>query len=230
MQVILITKFTLLPQIPSPFLPNTMSATATYHKDTYPSISPNLTHLSTTGKSAFVTGADAGAGGIGGAIATSLALSGISTIGLLGRFESRLLETPKNLQQIASKTLAQIYIADLTDRPAVQRAVTSFAATIPCGTIDILIANAGYLADLSSIEAAEPAKWWKGFETNVLGNLNLLQAFLPLASMEKEKDDGKGAAIVHISTAAVHLQYLAGYSSYRASKIGATKAVRLRCC
>jgi NAD(P)-dependent dehydrogenase (short-subunit alcohol dehydrogenase family) len=204
-----------------PLLPNTMSATATYHKDTYPSISPILAHLSTTGKSALVTGA--GAGGIGGAIATSLALSGISTIGLLGSSESRLLKTQKHLQQIAPKTLTQIYIADLTDRPAAQRAVTSFAATAPSGTIDILIANAGYLADLSSIEATEPAEWWKGFETNVLGNLNLLQAFLPLASQEKEKGDGKGAAIVHISTAAVHLPYLAGYSSYRASKIGATK-------
>lgn len=79
------------------------------------------------------------------------------------------------------------------------------------------------MGDLSSIEAAEPVEWWKGFETNVLGNLNLLQAFLPLTSKKKERGDGKGAAIVHISTAAVHLPYLAGYSSYRASKIGATK-------
>jgi NADP-dependent 3-hydroxy acid dehydrogenase YdfG len=124
-------------------------------------MSPTLTHISTTGESALVTGA--GAGGIAGAIATALALSVISTICPLSRSESRLLETSKHLQEIALKTLTQIYIANLTDRPAVQRAATSIAATIPSGTIDIRIANTGYLTDLSSAEAAEAAEWWTGF-------------------------------------------------------------------
>jgi NAD(P)-dependent dehydrogenase (short-subunit alcohol dehydrogenase family) len=198
-----------------------MSATATWRRDTYPSISPTLSHLSTTGKTALVTGA--GAGGIGAAIATSLAHSGISTLGLLGRSEARLFETQKLVKAISPKTIVLIYIADLTDGPKIQRAVSTFAAAAPGGTIDILVANAGYLADLSSIEAAELADWWSGFETNVLGNLHLLKAFLPVATAEKEKGDGKGAAVVHISTAAVHMPYLPGYSSYRASKAGATK-------
>jgi len=196
------------------------SPTQTYHTDTYPSISPTLAHLSTAGKSAFVTGA--GAGGIGAAIAASLARSGISTLGLLGRNESRLRETQKSLQAIAPTTTIHIYIADLTDCPAVQKVVSTFAAAVASGTIDILVANAGYLADLSSVAAAEPADWWSGFETNVLGNLYLLQAFLPLASAGT-KGDGQGAAIVHISTAAIHGPYLPGHSSYRASKAGATK-------
>ena len=134
------------------------------------------------------------------------------TFSLLYCTESRLLGTQKHLQQIAPKTLTQIYIADLTDRPAVQRAVTSFAATVPNSAIDVLVAGAGYLVGLSIIEAPGPAEWWKEFETNALGNLNLLQAFPPLATKEKEKGDDKGAAIMHISTAAVHHPYLAGYS------------------
>ncbi|TAQ88310.1 hypothetical protein B7494_g3363 [Chlorociboria aeruginascens] len=195
--------------------------TPTYHKDTYPAISPTLASLSNVGKSALVTGA--GTGGIGATIAASLAGSGISTLGLLGRNESRLLETKKTVEAISPITKIHIYIADLADASAVQHAVSTFAATIPGGTIDILVANAAYLANLTSVEDADPKDWWMGFETNVLGNFNLLQSFLPFAARAKEKGDGNGAAIVHISTAAVHLPYLAGYSSYRASKLAATK-------
>jgi NAD(P)-dependent dehydrogenase (short-subunit alcohol dehydrogenase family) len=188
--------------------------TRTYRTDTYPSISPTLPKLSTAGKSAFVTGG--GAGGIGAAIAASLVRSGISTLGLLGRNESRLRETKLTLETISPKTMVHIYFAELSDQLAVQRAVSSFATTVPGGKIDILVANAGYLADLSSVDAADPKEWWTGFETNVLGNLHLLQAFFPFAPE-------KGASVVHISTAAVHLPYLAGHGSYRASKAAATK-------
>jgi NAD(P)-dependent dehydrogenase (short-subunit alcohol dehydrogenase family) len=196
-------------------------ALRTYRTDTYSSISPTLAHLSTAGKSALVTGA--GAGGIGAAITASLARSGISTLGLLGRNESRLRQTEQTVQAISPTTTVHIYIADLTDRPAVQTAVSTFAAAIPGGTIDILIANAGYMSELSSVAAAEPVEWWKSFEINVLGNMHLVQAFLPFATPATAKEDDKGAAIVHISSSVVHGPYLPQYSAYRAAKAGATK-------
>jgi hypothetical protein len=104
------------------------SPTRTYHADTYASVSPSLSQLSTEGKSAFITGG--GAGGIGASIAASRRRFGISTLGLLGRNESRLLEIKQTIQAISPKTTVPIYIADLIDQPAIQRAVSSFAAAV----------------------------------------------------------------------------------------------------
>ncbi len=196
------------------------SATRTYHRDTYPAITPTLAHLSTAGESAFISGA--GAGGIGASIAPAFARSGISTLGLIGRNESRLLETKQAVQTISPSTTVNIYTGDVTDFSAVQRGMSAFAATIPSGTIDILIANAGYMSDLDPLADAQPAEWWTGFEVNVLGNLHLVQAFLPFATAATG-GDGTGASSVHNASAAIHLDRFPGNSSYQASKAAATK-------
>ncbi|KAJ3526328.1 hypothetical protein NM208_g11110 [Fusarium decemcellulare] len=57
--------------------------------------------------------------------------------------------------------------------------------------------------------------WWKSFEISVRGNFNLIRAFHPLAA--------PGASVVHVSTAAIHLEYMEGFSGYRSSKIAAYK-------
>ena len=186
--------------------------TKTYRTDTYAAISPARPELSTKGKSAVVSG---GGSGIGGAIALSLAKSGISHLAILGRTEKSLQQKKAEIDALGQDTKVQYFVVDLTtDVDAVRKALESFSDSIG-KPIDILIANAGYFADLRPVAEAELSDWWKGFELNIKGNFILLQAFLAKSA--------KNAAIVHVSTAAIHIPLLPGYSSYRPSKLAATK-------
>lgn len=182
-----------------------------YRRDTYPYINPSRPGLSTKGRTAIVTGAGSG---IGASIAQSLARSGIAALGLVGRTEATLQRTKDSIAAIAPGTRVLTYAADIVDADAVTGALSSFAAAVG-GKIDILVANAGYMADLASITDADPTDWWRGFEINVRGNFNLCRAFAAHAA--------PGGVAVHVSSSAVYIPYMPGYSSYRGSKAGATK-------
>ncbi|KAK2031966.1 NAD(P)-binding protein [Colletotrichum zoysiae] len=187
------------------------SPTKTYRTKTYQDISSSRAELSTKGKHAFISG---GGSGIGAAISQSLAKSGISSLGIMGRSAKSLDDTKAAIESLNRETKVYLYAADLTDAEATSAALASFSKSIG-GKIDILVANAAYLPDIHSITDTDPADWWRAFEISVRGNFNLLRAFHPHAS--------PSASVVHISTAAIHLPHLLGYSAYRASKIAATK-------
>ncbi|OLN97106.1 putative oxidoreductase C663.06c-like protein 1 [Colletotrichum chlorophyti] len=187
------------------------SPTKTYHTKSYAAISPTRPELSTKGKSAFISG---GGAGIGASIAKSLGRSGISSLGLFGRTAASLEATKSSIEALSPETKVYLYALDITDADATTDAVDSFAKAIN-GPIDILIANAGYMSDLKTIHDSDSDDWWRAFEVTVRGNFNLLRAFRPFASPD--------AAVIHISTAAIHLPYMAGFSAYRASKSAATK-------
>ncbi|KAM5344760.1 hypothetical protein ACJ41O_010622 [Fusarium nematophilum] len=186
----------------------------TIHRTTYPSISPSLPSLSTRGKSAVVTG---GGSGIGAAIAKSFAGSGIAHLALLGRTEGSLLETKAEIDSLSrGATTVQTYRVDVTDAEATRSALRSFAASTTSGAIDILVANAGYMSTPQLVADLDPGDFWLGFDINVRGNLNALQAFHPLAR--------QGAStVVHVSTGAFHMEHMDGFSGYRASKMAAYK-------
>lgn len=181
------------------------------HNTTYPAILPSRPELSTKGKNALIAG---GGSGIGATLADSLARSGISNLALLGRNENSLAETKRNIESSNPGTKVWVYAVDLLDAKKLQASVQSFAVGID-GKIDVLVANAGYMSDLDSITDSDPEEWWKGFEINIRGNFNLLQAFQPHASPK--------ASVIHVSTIAIHSSYMSNYSSYRASKLGAYK-------
>jgi NADP-dependent 3-hydroxy acid dehydrogenase YdfG len=183
-----------------------------YHRDTYPYIDPSRPALSTKGKTAIVTGAGSG---IGASIAQSLAKSGISALGLVGRTATTLQRTRDAVAALSPATQVHVYAVDILDGGAVDRALAAFAAATASGTIDIVVANAGYMSDLSSVVGADADDWWRGFEVNIRGNFHLLRAFAPRAA--------PGAVVVHVTTAAIYIPYMPGYSSYRGSKIGAYK-------
>ncbi|KZL63595.1 short chain dehydrogenase reductase [Colletotrichum incanum] len=187
------------------------SPTKTFHRKTYATISPSRAELSTKGRHAFISG---GGAGIGASIAQSLAKSGISSLGLLGRSVKSLEDTKSAIEALNPETKVHLYAADITDAEAITDAVTLFSESIG-GEIDILIANAAYMADIKSIPDSDPSDWWRAFEISVRGNFNLLRAFHPHAT--------PSASVIHISTAAVHLPHLLGHSAYRASKSAATK-------
>ncbi|KAH6988009.1 hypothetical protein BKA56DRAFT_578162 [Ilyonectria sp. MPI-CAGE-AT-0026] len=181
------------------------------HQTTYPAISPKRPELSTKGKNALITG---GASGIGASISQSFAKSGITNLAILGRTEKSLLEQKTQIQILSPETTVWTYVVDVVDAKATHAAVKSFATSID-GNIDILIANAGYMSSLNSIADSDPEDWWQGFDITVRGNFNLLQAFHKFAS-------GR-ATVIHISSSAIHIPFMEGYSSYRASKIAAYK-------
>ncbi|CAI0654189.1 unnamed protein product [Colletotrichum noveboracense] len=187
------------------------SPTKNYHQKPYAAISPSLLSLSTAGKHAFISG---GGAGIGASIAQSLAKSNIATLGLLGRSTASLETTKSAIEALNPSVRVHLYAADITSAEATHSALQSFHNAIDA-EIDILVANAGYMSDLKTIPDSNATDWWRAFEVTVKGNFNLLRAFHPLAALN--------ASVIHISTAAIHLPYMPGFSSYRASKSAATK-------
>ncbi|TQN66495.1 Short chain dehydrogenase citE [Colletotrichum shisoi] len=187
------------------------SPTKTYHTESYAAISPSRPELSTRGKHAFISG---GGSGIGASIAQSLAKSGIPTLGLLGRTSKTLQDNKAAIEALNRDTKVHLYVADMTDAEQTSAALASFSQSVG-GKIDILVANAAYMADIESIPDSDPSDWWRAFEISVRGNFNLLRAFHPHAS--------PAASVIHISTSAIHLPHLPGHSAYRASKTAATE-------
>lgn len=67
---------------------------------------------------------------------------------------------------------------DVTDEPAVQRAVAEVRALTGGHGLDVLVNNAGY-GQMGPVESVTDAELRKQFETNVFGLMNVTRAFLP---------------------------------------------------
>ncbi|KAI1081713.1 hypothetical protein F5B20DRAFT_53264 [Whalleya microplaca] len=185
-----------------------------YRRNTYPAIDPAQPELSTKGKSAVVTGAGQG---VGASIARSLARSGISFLALVGRRLGPLNSVAEEIGKLGPDTKVFTYVVDIVDEDAVKTGFARFAADIGGRAIDILIANAGYMADLGMIADVDPKDWWSGFEINIKGNFHLMRAYV-----RHSPTDGSGA-VIHVATSSIHGPYMPNFSSYRVSKAGATK-------
>lgn len=187
------------------------SPTKTYHQTSYSAISPTQPALSTAGKSIVITG---GGTGIGQAAALSFAKSGTSNLLLLGRRTAPLEETRTLITTSYPKTAVHIASADLTDRDSLDTAFTNF--TKATGTpVDILFANAGFDGQRGPLSSMNVEDFAQNLTMNAVGNLNLVQAYLPHAPTAP-KDGGKyRARIIHTSSAVVHAQVptLGAYST-----------------
>lgn len=181
------------------------------HKKAYPAISPSRPQLSTNGKRIAITGAGSG---VGARTALAFAESGASHLALLGRTEKTLATTRAAVNQAYPETQVQIYTADITDAKAVNAALGSFASTVR-GKIDVLVANAGYLASPEPLTGPNPEEWWYGFEANVKGQYNLVREFLQVAAAD--------ATVINVSSCVAHFPYVPGHSSYHLSKLAAIK-------
>lgn len=133
--------------------------TQTWHSKAYSKIDPKRPELSAKGKNVIVTG---GGIGIGASIVKSFAEAGASTIGVLGRTESALMETKESIEAEFKPTKVIVLAADITDETSVTKALNSFKSSV--GLIDVLVHNAAYMSDLVPIQDAEVGEWFKSFE------------------------------------------------------------------
>jgi NAD(P)-dependent dehydrogenase (short-subunit alcohol dehydrogenase family) len=180
------------------------------HHDTYPAISPSRPELSLASKTVVLTGAGSG---IGRHIALEAAKAGASHIHIIGRTAGTLNETKQITEKAVSGSSVTVYTGSISDETAMKEIASKI------GPWDVLIANAGYLAEGAEIGKGSLQDWWAGFDINVRGAYVQLQAFLPTRK--------PGASIVGTSTLAAAIPVTspltAGKSSYVASKLAMSK-------
>jgi 3-oxoacyl-[acyl-carrier protein] reductase len=143
---------------------------------------------------AFVTG---GGRGIGADIARALAGDGWQVI-VAAR-------SGDEIEGVARETGGRAIQLDVTDREAVERAVSD------AGYVEVLVANAGIGNQGGATWEVEPEDWWRVVEVNVLGVHLCCRAVIP-GMLER----GHGRIVITGSGAA----YLPGasHTAYPASK------------
>ncbi|EGC36420.1 hypothetical protein DICPUDRAFT_77933 [Dictyostelium purpureum] len=152
-------------------------------------------------KNIVITGASSG---IGYSLALHYSQPGV-TISLFGRNEANLLKCKKECE--AKGAVAEIKIADVTDRKTMKKYLTDFDNRYP---VDLLIANAGIIESQLPNDFDFEEKTHKLTETNVIGMLNTV---LPLLSKFEER---KGGQICITSSLAGYMDFF--FPAYSASK------------
>ncbi|TDP91852.1 SDR family oxidoreductase [Labedaea rhizosphaerae] len=156
---------------------------------------------------AVVTGA---ASGIGAGTARRLAVAG-AKVALLARRAERL---DALAAELGNQALA--VPVDVTDTEAVDEAAARIAATL--GPVDLVVNNAGVMLP-SPVEQVRFDTWQRMIDTNVLGVLRVVRAFVP--SLIDTATAGGPADLVNISSLGAHVAF-PGYSVYSASKAAVT--------
>jgi NAD(P)-dependent dehydrogenase (short-subunit alcohol dehydrogenase family) len=165
---------------------------------------------SLSGKTVFVTGA---ARGIGAASAKALAERGMR-VSLTGLEPERLAEVAE-----ACGPEAIWFEADVTDRDAIQRAVSETVERH--GGIDVVIANAG-IASGGLVRITDPAEWERVIEVNLLGVFRTVHACLPHVIERR----GYILPVASVA-AAIHAPGLSAYSASKAGVEALADALRL---
>lgn len=160
-------------------------------------------------RSALVTGASSG---IGAATAHRLSTDGWQVFALARRAEK--------LEHLAEQEGIIPIVCDITDPDAVRQAYEQVAEA---GGIDTLVNNAGGALGVETVGEGSIEDWRWMFEVNVLGTLNITQAFLPML-----REHGEGTVLNLTSTAGVvSYEGGGGYNAAKFGEHGMTGALRL---
>lgn len=189
------------------------SFTKIWHDKPYPFISPLRSELSAAGKNVVVTG---GGTGIGKATAIAFAQAGAASVAILGRRLDRLQTSTAEIISAGPGTRVLFEIADITSRTSIDSALKSIVDQT--GKIDVFVSNAGVLPGFGTVEAYDENELRRGFEVNVVGSLNAVQAFIPLAA--------PGAKLFNISSCLAHLAPVAPVKdvfAYAITKLASTR-------
>lgn len=194
--------------------------TTTFHNTSYPSISPTRPELSTTGKTVLISG---GGRGVGVSIVNAFAEAGAAHIFILGRNAANLQAVAQRTESTHPATKVVPVAGDVTREADVAHAFAELKKIV--SNVDVVVANAGYLATVAPIPAAtqsedDPvtADWWHGFEVNVKGVFLLARQFLAAAA--------PNAVFLNVTATAGQIApVLPGFSSYASSKIASSRVV-----
>jgi NAD(P)-dependent dehydrogenase (short-subunit alcohol dehydrogenase family) len=157
-------------------------------------------------KVALVTGAGSG---IGRAAALLLAREG-AKVGVLGRTPGQLEETAAAIHAAGGHALA--LPADVSDAPAVARALDTLAAT--WGRLDIVFANAGINGTFAPIDELTPEEWDRTLDINLKGTFLTIKYSVPLLRQQG------GAIVINSSAHGSRTFSLSGMTAYACSKAG----------
>lgn len=168
-----------------------------------------MLHSQNSSRSALVTGASSG---IGAATAHRLSTDGWQVFAVARRAEK--------LEHLAEQEGIIPIVCDITDPDAVRQAYEQVAEA---GGIDTLVNNAGGALGVETIGEGNIEDWRWMFEVNVLGTLNITQAFLPML-----REHGEGTVLNLTSTAGiVSYEGGGGYNAAKFGEHGMTGALRL---
>jgi NAD(P)-dependent dehydrogenase (short-subunit alcohol dehydrogenase family) len=181
------------------------SPTATWHDNTYPTLSPFRPELSAKGKTVIITG---GGTGIGAETARHFAQAGASRIGLVGRREQPLLDTRSSIEKQYPKTEVIIASADVTKKGEVDAAFSKILAN---GKLHVLVSGAAANGPMEGIKDVDGQDFLNGVQDNVSGALWVAQAFLRYAVSD--------AVVINVSSSAAHVNFAPMFVSYSVAKL-----------
>lgn len=128
------------------------------------------------------------------------------------------------LEQLASETGADVFVADVTKQGDVD-ALRDFVASL--GAVHAVVNNAGGAFGLATVEAGDPEDWLRMFDVNVVGTKRVTSALLPL--LREGVEPGESASIVTITSIAGHVAYEGGggYNAAKFAEHALTEVLRL---
>ena len=163
------------------------------------------------GKNAVILG---GTRGIGRAIADTLAGEG-ANVAVCARNEKQVAETVEALQAKGVKATGAS--VDITDEDALKSWIRK--AGVELGGIDILVSNAGAMAQGNTPEA-----WTQNFQLDVLGAVNAFNAAEPFLD-KAAKSHGDAAFVIIASVSAAQADRADSYGPIKASLIHFAKGL-----
>lgn len=194
-------------------LPSFVGFTETWHSSSYEMIFPGRPELSLSGKNVIIVG---GGSGIGRAVALAFAQAGAASVGILGRRVNRLEECAAEIAKIASvKTKVLYEVADVSHRAGFDKALDSVVEAT--GRIDVLVNCAGVKPYSGAIAKYEAEELLRALEVNVVGTVNIIQAFSQHAV--------EGSLLLNISSGTAHTAPVFGEGAYNTSKLAGAKLV-----
>jgi len=158
------------------------------------------------GKRALITG---GSRGIGFAVARALAAENVA-VGLIARGAAGLAEASRELEDLGASVAAAA--ADVTDTPALHRAVDEIAAAL--GGLDYLVANAGGTVGGGNLTNSRDGEFVATLALNAGHAAELIRAGLP-----RLRAAGGGAVVIISSITGLRPAPRTAYAAAKAAEI-----------